>query len=313
MQKQNLKATSEVKEKKEVMNEKYIRFDWAMKRMLRDKANFDVLEGLLTVLFEEQVKIEELLESESNQENSDDKYNRVDIKAKNSKDEIILVEIQLNRDYNFLKRAVYGVAKTISEHMSISKKYSNVKKVYSVNIVYFNLGEGEDYLYHGQALLKGVFKHDMLQIRERDGNALKLTTPKDVFPEYYVIRLNEFNDLARTPLEEWLDYLKNGRIKDDTKVPGLQAAREKLQYIQMTVGEQRAYLAHMEAMMSLDSVIDSAKFDGRMEGREEGREEERQKHLEEKLANAKKMKDDGLPVELIIKYTGLTAEEIRNA
>lgn len=29
----------------------YIRFDWAMKRMLRNKANFGVLEGLLTTLF----------------------------------------------------------------------------------------------------------------------------------------------------------------------------------------------------------------------------------------------------------------------
>ena len=74
--------------------DKYIRFDWAAKRMLRDKANFAVLEGLMTVLLEEKVTIVEILESEGNQEEPDDKFNRVDIKAKNSKDEIILVEIQ---------------------------------------------------------------------------------------------------------------------------------------------------------------------------------------------------------------------------
>ena len=50
------------------VNNKYIRFDWAVKRMLRDKANFAVLEGLITVLTGEVVKIEELLESEGNQE-----------------------------------------------------------------------------------------------------------------------------------------------------------------------------------------------------------------------------------------------------
>ena len=45
---------------------KYVRFDWAVKRMLRDKANFGVLEGLLTVLLNEPVHIVELLESEGN-------------------------------------------------------------------------------------------------------------------------------------------------------------------------------------------------------------------------------------------------------
>ena len=82
------------------MNEenKYIRFDWAAKRMLRDKANFGVLEGLITVLLNEPVHIEEILESEGNQQAADDKFNRVDVKAKNSKGEIIIVEIQLTRE-----------------------------------------------------------------------------------------------------------------------------------------------------------------------------------------------------------------------
>lgn len=65
--------------------DRYIRFDWAIKRLLRQKANFGVLEGLLTVLLNEKVEIIELLESESNQQTIDDKFNRVDIKAKNSK------------------------------------------------------------------------------------------------------------------------------------------------------------------------------------------------------------------------------------
>ena len=42
--------------------ENYIRFDWAMKRLLRNKANYAVLEGLLTTLLEEKVTIHRLLE-----------------------------------------------------------------------------------------------------------------------------------------------------------------------------------------------------------------------------------------------------------
>ncbi len=71
----------------------YIRFDWAMKRLLRNKANFGVLEGLLTTLLDEKITISQLLESESNQEDELDKYNRVDLLALDSKGELILIEV----------------------------------------------------------------------------------------------------------------------------------------------------------------------------------------------------------------------------
>ena len=51
----------------EELQDKYVRFDWAIKRLLRQKANFDVLEGFLTVFLGEKVTILEILESESNQ------------------------------------------------------------------------------------------------------------------------------------------------------------------------------------------------------------------------------------------------------
>lgn len=81
------------------LEDRYIRFDWAIKRLLRQKANFGVLEGFLTVFLKEKVTIMEILESESNQLTADDKFNRVDIKARNSKDEIIIIEIQNTRDF----------------------------------------------------------------------------------------------------------------------------------------------------------------------------------------------------------------------
>ena len=91
--------------------DKYIRFDWAIKRLLRNKANFGVLEGFLTVLLGEKIQIMEILESEGNQQREDDKFNRVDIRARNSKDEIILVEVQNTRELYYLERILYGVAK----------------------------------------------------------------------------------------------------------------------------------------------------------------------------------------------------------
>ena len=198
-------------------NNKFIRFDWAAKRILRDKANFGVLEGLLTVLLEEQVTIVELLESESNQDAPEDKFNRVDIKAKNSRGEIIIVEVQLTRELYYLERILYGVSKAVIEHISLGDKY----------------GQGKDYLYHGQTSFVGVHTHDTLQVSTKENDLIRFRTPASIFPEYYIIRVNEFNSLAKTPLEEWIDYLKSGHIKEDTTTPGLQEARKKLQYLSM--------------------------------------------------------------------------------
>ena len=255
------------------VNEKYIRFDWAVKRMLRDKANFAVLEGLITVLTGEQVKIVEILESEGNQENASDKFNRVDIKAKNERGDIIIVEVQLTRQLYYLRRILYGVSKTITEHIGLGDTYDEVKKVYSINIVYFDLGQGSDYLYHGKTVFTGVHTGDLLKVNTREKEGIKMTMPTDIFPEYYIVRVNEFNDVARTPLEEWLDYLKNNRIKDDTSTPGLKEARQRLLYLTMSDADRKAYLAHMDNLRVQKDVLDTAKLEGHAEGLAEGRAE----------------------------------------
>ena len=313
------------------VNEKYIRFDWAVKRMLRDKANFAVLEGLITVLTGEQVTIAEILESEGNQENASDKFNRVDIKAKNERGDIIIVEVQLTRQLYYLRRILYGVSKTITEHIGLGDTYEEVKKVYSINIVYFDLGQGSDYLYHGKTVFTGVHTGDLLKVNTREKEGIKMRMPTDVFPEYYIVRVNEFNDVARTPLEEWLDYLKNNRIKDDTCTPGLKEARQRLLYMTMADTDRKAYLAHMDNLRVQKDVLDTAKLEGLTEGRAEGRAEGHAEGLaegraeglaeglaegiekgiaKEKIAIAKNMKSAGLDVQSIMQFTGLIQEQI---
>ena len=290
---------------------KYIRFDWAVKRMLRDKANFAVLEGLVTVLIGTPIKILEILESEGNQENATDKFNRVDIKAKTEQGEIIIVEVQLTRQLYYLQRMLYGVSKAITEHIEIGDKYDKVKKVYSINILYFDLGQGDDYLYHGKTVFKGVHTGDLLKVNTREQDEIKMRVPEDVFPEYFIIRINNFNDVATTPIEEWIDYLKNGRIKEDTVTPGLQEARKKLQYISMNEKERHAYEAHMDDIMVQNDVLDTAKMEGRAEGLAEGRAEGRAEgELSKAMAIARNLKSMGIGVADIIKATGLTVDEV---
>ena len=284
--------------------DRYIRFDWAIKRLLRQKANFDVLEGFLTVFIGEPITIVEILESEGNQLHEYDKYNRVDIKARNSKGEIILIEVQNSREADYLERILYGVAKAITEHIAIGRPYREVKKVYSISILYFDLGKGTDYLYHGQNRFVGVHTHDSLQITRKEQDALVGRKPEEIFPEYILIRVNEFNQVALSPMEEWMAYLKEGVIRPDTTAPGLSEARQKLQYYAMSEGERRAYEEHLNAMVIHDDVISTAKREGRWEGLAEGR-------AKEKMEMAKRMKEMGMEIAAIQQISGLSVQQIK--
>lgn len=289
------------------LKDKYIRFDWAIKRLLRQKANFGVLEGFLTVFLGEPITIVEILESESNQLSADDKFNRVDIKARNSKGEIIIIEVQNTRELYYLERVLYGVAKAITEHISLGNSYEQVKKVYSISILYFDLGLGSDYLYHGQNQFVGVHTKDLLQIRSKERDAIVSRLPSEIFPEYILIRVNEFDQVAVTPLDEWMRYLKDGIIAADTSAPGLGEAREKLKYYSMSPEDQRAYDEHLNAIMIQNDVLEAAKLEGYIKGHAEGLAEGR---AEERLCNARKFKALGVPTDLIAKATGLSQEEI---
>ena len=280
-----------------------IRFDWAIKRLLRQKANFGVLEGFLTVFLNEKVEIVEILESEGNQEAADDKFNRVDIKAKNSKGEIIIVEVQNTSELHYLERILYGVAKAITEHIHLGDTYKEVKKIYSISILYFDLGKGTDYLYHGQNQFTGVHTKDQLVVTAREKNVIVSKNPSEIFPEYLLARMKEFNQVAISPLEEWMDYLKNGIIKENTSAPGLREAREKLQYYSMSDAERYAYDEHINAVMIQNDVLGGAREEGFMEGEKSGMNKER-------INNAIGMKAAGIPIGTIASITGLSEEEI---
>lgn len=288
-----------------------------MKHMLREKSNFEILEGLISVLLKEEVKIEEILEGESNQDNDIDKFNRVDIKAKNSKGHLIIVEVQLTRQLYYLQRILYGTCKAVTEHINIGDKYDQVKKVYSISILYCEFGEGDDYVYHGATEFKGIHTHNDLVVRTKEEGVIKSHYPKEVFPEYYLLRVNAYDKLPETPLEEWMTYLKTGMVKEDTRTPGLQRVKEKLRLLSMTQEDRRAYDRHMDNIMVQNDVLENAREEGREEGLAEGRAEGLVEGLaegraQEKIEIAGQLIAIGLSDDVIIQSTGLTLEQVRS-
>lgn len=284
----------------EKKKESIIRFDWAAKRILRDKANFDVLEGFMSVLLGKKVKIIEVLESEGNQDQGDSKFNRVDIMAKNDQGELISIEIQLNREIHFLERMVFGTGKAITDHMHRGERYEKVKKVYSIGILYFKFGNGDDYIYHGQTQLLGIHTGRPLELSDTDKECLSVRLPEDVFPEYYVLCVGDFNKKAITPMEEWMEYLKSGKVDSNTKTPGLKEASEKLSYLQMSEAERHAYERYLDNLIYEQGCIDSARLEGKAEGR-----------AEEKLEMARNLKKLGIQIEVIASASGLSIDTIK--
>ena len=286
-------------------------FDWALKRLLRDKANFDVLEGFLSTLLNTDIKIHKLLESESNKDRDDSKQNRVDILAEDTDGELLLIEVQGESEYAYFQRILFGASKLVTEYINSGQNYDNVKKVYSINIVYFDLGQGKDFVYHGKTEFRGVHNNDILQLSTFQRQRFGVDEVYKLYPEYYILKVNDFNHWSKVPLEQWIYFLSTSDIPEDADAPGLKAAREKLQLSQMSKEELAAYRRYWDDRVILADQIFTAKGEGRLEGHAEGREEGRAEgRAEERLANARSLKDNGVPLDIIAKSLGLTAEEL---
>lgn len=286
---------------------KLVRFDWAVKRLLRNKSNFVILEGFLSTLLEEKIKIVRLLESEGNKEDQTDKFNRVDMLAEDSKGELIIIEVQNNRELDYFHRMLYGASKAITDYIHEGQQYGIIRKVYFINIVYFELGQGKDYVYHGRTVFRGIHYDDILQLSVRQREQFVRHEAGDIFPEYYVLRVDGFNEQAKTPLDEWIHFLKTGQIEQESSAPGLKEASERLRVDLLSPSEKRQYYSDMEAIRYQRSVISTGWIEGRAKGLEEGIEKGKTKSRRE---IAVKMKKQGLSADLIAQCTGFSAEEI---
>lgn len=302
--------------------QKHIRFDWAAKKILRSKVNFGILEGFLSELLKEDITIVDILESEGNKETADAKTNRVDMLVKDSREQLIIVEIQNTRELDYFYKILYNTSKAITEHIKEGAPYTEVKKIITVSVVYFDLGQGDDYVYHGVTAFSGIHRKDTLSLSEAQKRIFHRDTVTAIYPEHYIIKVNEFDDTARDTLDQWIYFLKNSEIKESFNARGLAEAREKLKEIDLPDDELAAYNSFKEELRFEASVAQTIKLEkkvseemayekGLKEGREEFRKEGRQEGERNKAVDvAKKLKGKGIDVDVISETSGLSIEEI---
>ncbi|MFN8671139.1 MAG: Rpn family recombination-promoting nuclease/putative transposase [Candidatus Sericytochromatia bacterium] len=292
------------------IEKKLVRFDWAIKNILRDKANFVILEGFLSELLKQDVKIIELLESESNKERKVEKLNRVDLLVKLNKNEIVIIEIQNDDEYDYFQRILYGVSKSISENLEQGKKYKAVKKVISISIVYFELGLGSDYIYHGTTNFVGIHKKDKLELTLEQKALFKKEELSEIFPEYYILMVDKFDENTKDGLDEWIYFLKTDKVKEEFKGKGLKEAFTQLDVLKMNEKEKRGYDYYLADLSLRASLADTQKFkleqaeeQGIKKGKIEGKIE---RDIEIIISGNK----EGASNDFLSKITGLSIKEV---
>jgi hypothetical protein len=113
----------------------------------------------------------------------------------------------------------------------------------------------------------------------------------DIFPEYYIIKVNQFDDVAKDTLDEWIYFLKNSEVKDEFKAKGLSEAKEILDIMRLNSEQEYGYNRYLDFLHYKASEALTLNVLG-----------------EERVKNeiAKKMKAMGLTNHLIAQATGLT-------
>ncbi len=291
------------------MSRKIVSFDWAIKFILRDKVNFDILEGFLLALLGEKITIIELLESESNTQNKDLKYNRVDLVAKDSKGEHIIIEVQYSSEKNYFKRLLYGTSKDITDNIKSGEDYKNIVKVYSISLIYFDIPslnvnqKYRDYVFHGKIKFTGLHHPEAINIDSNLFVGYDINRREDIniFPEYFIISMNIFDNIVKDSLDEWIYSFKNHEVKDEFKAQGIKEMSNKLDYISMDPEKQRLYDKYLVDLASDRGALEYAK--------EQGLEQGIKKRNIDIVRNLYK---EGAELAFISKVTGLSLEKIEN-
>jgi len=276
-----------------------VSFDWASKKLLRQKANFSILEGFLSELLKDDIRIKNMLESEGNKENESDKHNQVDMLCENKKGELIIIEIQFYEESDYFQRILYGISKVITEYMTVGNPYDQVKKVYSINILYFDLGLGDDYLYKGIMNFNGINNGELLELGEFQKQKFGKKYPSEIFPEIILIKVNNFNKLALEPLDEWIYFLKYTELPDSYSAKGLNNVDKQLKYDNMDTSAKLEFDQYIKDVRISKDVIETAIQKGKNNGK-----------IEEKIEVVLSCFDDKLPIPQIARIVRLTEVEI---
>ena len=218
-----------------------------------------------------------------------EKGGRLDIQAELNEGTIVNIEMQMKNLHNIENRTTLYGAKVLAREEARGKNYNDIKNVIMINILNYELTEFKEYVSETVVVLDKHREYEIIK-------GMK----------WYFIELPKFRKAHPNmdeKLNQWLAFIDDndrGKIKmAEKKNKTLEKARKEMTYL--TGDEEIRRLAELREKWEMDwnSSMDYSKREGIKEGAKE-------KNLE----NAKKMKEEKIPTETIMRITGLTKEEI---
>ena len=309
------------------MDEKpLVSFDFAIKYLLKNKGEFQIVEGFISALLGafgySPVKIKAVLDSESNKEQDKLKRSIADVVVEDEQDNKYIVEIDRAYTSIFLYKACFDPYRLVVDSISTREDYSTIKRILHINLLHFVPNNMEQPCYHGKTLLKGLAGSEPVNIYISDLGG-QIFDARHVLPEYFAIAIPSFNDVIKEEIDEWLYVLKHSAIREDFHSPYMSQVAERLSILKLTSEERAFYYQEKFAALKARDYLTSAEERGREKGREErmqkgiekgreeGREEGREKgREEEKLDIARNMLSKGYTHEEVHVLTGLSMSQI---
>ena len=265
--------------------------DFGFKKIFGEEASKPLLIDFLNSLLPQSDKIVDLTFKNNEQlgQTDIDRKAIYDIYCENEKGEKFIVELQKEKQNYFKERTIYYSTFPIREQAEKGEWNYNLKAVYCIGILDFTF---DDYEVEPE---KSEVVHT-IKLKNQNGKTFyeKLTY---IYLEMPNFKLAESQ--LKTRLDKWLYFIKY--LEDFQTIPKIffdevfSQAFEKAELAKFGQSELANYENSLKIYRDLKGVIDTAYDEGKLEG---------------KLEMARFMKSENEPIEKIVKYTGLTKEDI---
>ena len=227
----------------------------------------------------------EIRNSDLEKEFLDDKFSRLDIKARTNKNEIINIEIQLKNEYNMIKRSLYYWSKMYEEQLNEGDDYSKLERTICINILNFKYLDNNRF-------------HNGYRLKEIETNE-ELTNIQEIhFIE--IPKLSEDSD-EKDMLVAWMEFLKNPESEKvrslELTISEIREAKDELIRISNDKEQRLLYEMRSKTLKDKNSALNEAERKGIEKGIEKV---------------AKNLLDMGIPINEIILATGLSENDILN-
>lgn len=324
--------STKTKQKKENLS---LRNDYFFKRVFAKDGNESILKDFLEAILQIPIEKVEVKNPEIPKDVLNSKIGILDVKAKINNGPIVDIEMQMVDQRNIDKRTATYLSKEYGMQLQEGEEYKRTSKVITVNILNFEYYKRNSY--HCIAHMKfeptekekyvdmGYTKEDEIAIEDFEVHFIEL--PKFI----------KKNPSGKKKLDQWLWLL----IGEEEKIEmaekeneEIKKAKHEVELLSQDETERYIYELRQKAIRDEKNIRDSGYQDGLEAGLEAGRKEReqeiyelRQKVIrdeknirdsgyedgkkEAKLEYAKKMLEEGIPLEKVIKITGLKEEEIK--